>query len=262
MRSPDRLSALPPLEPGAREQGTRQGRAGLSRQSPQPPDARRPRHGRGDGDRARPAAGGCDLHERRRQLLGLGAPLLRVQGLPDPARADERCDGLRRARGGCRQAAPSRARRGRDRGRRRLPDDRAGARDGGAVRRSDRRAHRQQRHVRDDSHAPGAALPRPRLGHRPRQSRLRRAGAGVRRARSGGRAHRGLRRCLRRGARRRTARGDRASRRPGGADAAAVADRDPRAGDRPALEHRRITYRLRPRPEKELFRWQSPTQAR
>ncbi len=60
---------------------------------------------------------------------------------------------------------------------------------------------RQQRHVRDDSHAPGAALPRPRLGHRPRQPRLRRAGAGVRRARGGGRAHRGLRRCLRRGAR-------------------------------------------------------------
>ena len=67
---------------------------------------------------------------------------------------------------------------------------------------------------------------------------------GVRRARGGGRAHRGLRRCLRRGARRGTARRDRAARRPRGADAAAIADRDSRAGDRPALDARRITHRL------------------
>ena len=34
---------------------------------------------------ARAAAGRCDLHERRRQLLGLGAPLLRVQAVPRPS---------------------------------------------------------------------------------------------------------------------------------------------------------------------------------
>ena len=48
----------------------------------------------------------------------------------------------------------------RDRGRRRLPDDRPGARDRGAVRRSDRRPRRQQRHARDDPDAPGAPLSR------------------------------------------------------------------------------------------------------
>ena len=52
---------------------------------------------------------------------------------------------------------------------------------------------------------------------------------------------------------RRTARGDRASRRPGGADAAAIADRDSRAGDRPALEHLGSPTGSEPRPEKELF---------
>ena len=74
---------------------------------------------------------------------------------------------------------------------------------------------------------------------------------GVRRARGGGRAHRGLRRRLRRGARRRTARGDRAARRPGGADAAAIADRDSRAGDRAALDTRRITHLRAQNPTRE-----------
>ena len=67
--------------------------------------------------------------------------------------------------------------------RRRLPDERPGARDGGAVRPADRRPRRQQRHVRDDPHAPGAALSRPRRRHRSRQSRLRRVRARLRRAR-------------------------------------------------------------------------------
>ena len=44
-------------------------------------------------------------------------------------------------------------------GRRRLPDDRAGARDRGAVRREDHLHRRQQRHVRHDPHAPGARVP-------------------------------------------------------------------------------------------------------
>ena len=67
------------------------------------------------------------------------------------------------------------SRRGLLRRRRRLPDGRPGARDRRSVRAADRRAGRQQRHVRDDSDAPGAALPRPRLRHRPRQPGLRRA---------------------------------------------------------------------------------------
>ena len=46
----------------------------------------------------RPAArarAGRDRHERRRQLLGVGSPLLALARVPDAARADERRDGLR-----------------------------------------------------------------------------------------------------------------------------------------------------------------------
>ena len=57
----------------------------------------RPPDGRGDGMAARAAARRRDPHERRRQLLGLGAPLLRVPALRHAARPDERRDGLRRA---------------------------------------------------------------------------------------------------------------------------------------------------------------------
>ena len=58
--------------------------------------------------------------------------------------------------------------------RRRLPHDRAGARDRGPGGPADRRARRQQRDVRHDPHAPGAPLPGPRGRHRPAQPRLRR----------------------------------------------------------------------------------------
>ena len=64
----------------------------------------------------------------------------RWHALPDAARADERRDGLRRAGGGRRQARRPRAHRGLLRRRRRLPDERPGARDGGAVRPADRRS--------------------------------------------------------------------------------------------------------------------------
>ena len=67
--------------------------------------ARRRADGRRDGGAARAAAGRRDPHERRRQLLRLGAPLLRVPPLPDAARADERRHGLRPARRRRRQAA-------------------------------------------------------------------------------------------------------------------------------------------------------------
>ena len=64
---------------------------------------------RGDGDDARTASGGRHPHERRRQFLRLGAPLLRVPALHDAARPDERCDGLRRPRRGGGEADASRS---------------------------------------------------------------------------------------------------------------------------------------------------------
>ena len=74
-------------------------------------------------------------------------------------------------------AAP-RARRHRVRRRRRLPDVRDGARHRGPGGAADHRDRGQQRHLRHDPHAPGAALPRARDRHRPRQPRLRRAARG------------------------------------------------------------------------------------
>ena len=73
------------------------------------PDARRarPRRLRRAPARARARR---DRHERRRQLHRLGASLLALARLPEPARADERRDGLRRAGGGRREGARARAR--------------------------------------------------------------------------------------------------------------------------------------------------------
>ena len=55
---------------------------------------------------------GCDRHQRRRQLLRLGQRLLPVPALSQPARPDQRLDGLRHAGGDRRQAGPPRAHRG------------------------------------------------------------------------------------------------------------------------------------------------------
>ena len=132
--------------------------------------AGRPR--RDHGVPARAAARRRDPDERRRQLHRLGAPLLRVHAVRDAARA----------RAAARWATACRRRSRRKlvhpdrivallRRRRRLPDELAGARDRRAVRAADRRARRQQRHVRDDPHAPGAALPGPRDRHRSRATR-------------------------------------------------------------------------------------------
>ena len=101
------------------------------------------------------------VDERRRQLLRLGAPLLAL------------------ARLSARQLAPTSGAMGYGvpaalaakalepephrrllRRRRRLPDERPGARDRGAVRPAGRRPRRRQRDVRDDPHAPGAARSR------------------------------------------------------------------------------------------------------
>ncbi len=142
-----------------------------------------PRHVAGDGVARRQPARRRDRHQRRRQLRGVAAPAVPLPRLSHAARPLLRCDGVRRA---CRDRRESdlSAAHGRLLERRRLlPDERAGARDRGAVRA--RRGVRggRQRHVRDDPDAPGAHVPGARARHRARQSGLRRAGAGLRRAR-------------------------------------------------------------------------------
>ena len=91
---------------------------------------------------------------------------------------------------------------------------------------------RRQRHVRDDSDAPGAALPGPRERHRSGEPGLRRPRARVRRVRrarrADGRRARGARPRARGG---RPGRAPRAGR-PRGADAAPDPLRDPRRGGR------------------------------
>ena len=77
------------------------------------------------------AAARRDRRQRRGQLHGLGAPLLAVLPLPLAARAALGRDGLRRPGGRGGQARPPRAAGRRVRGRRLLPDVRAGARDDG-----------------------------------------------------------------------------------------------------------------------------------
>ena len=160
------------------------------------------------GGAARAAAGGHDRLQRRGQLRRLAAPLLAVHALPLAARADERRDGLRRPgrdRGEDRRAgAHSRLLRGR----RRLPDERSGARDGGAGARRRALPRRRQRHVRNHPHAPGARVPWPRDRNQPDESGLRRlrgapsaftasASSGRRSShrRSSGRSPRAARRC-------------------------------------------------------------------
>ena len=133
-----------------------------------PGDARgaaAPRRGRddgGDGSASRAPRARRDPDERRRQLHRLGASLLRVPALPDAARAALRRDGIRPPRRDRGEARPSRPGRRLPRRRRRLPHDRAGARDRAPGGCPGRRARRRQRDVRDDPHAPGAALPRSR----------------------------------------------------------------------------------------------------
>ena len=115
--------------------------------------------------------------------------------------------------------------------RRRLPDVRPGAGDGRAVRASVRRARRRQRHAGDDPHAPGArstragsAVPTSSIPTSPRYARV------VRGARRAGRAHGGLRRGLRAGARRRPAGAADPDGRSRGDHAARDADRAARSG--------------------------------
>ena len=81
---------------GLRHPGPRR----VSRQHQARPAARRGQHGRGHRLAEQAPARRRDRHQRRGQLRGVPASLLPVSRLQDPARADQRRDGLRRAGGG------------------------------------------------------------------------------------------------------------------------------------------------------------------
>ena len=152
-----------------------------------------------------------------------------LAALRHPARAAERGDGLRHPGRAGRAAAAPRPDRDRLLRRRRLPDVRSGAghrRAGGAA---DRRPGGQQRHLRDDPHAPGDPLPRARDRHRPAQPGLRRARARLRGARGARRGRGGVPGGVGARARGGHARADRARHRRRGADAACLALGHPRA---------------------------------
>ena len=146
------------------------------------------RPGGGDEDRAAPGAGRHRLHQRRRQLQRLAAPLralLRAAApWPHAAGADLGRHGLRRAGGRGGGAAVPAAHGGQHRRRRRLPDDRAGAGHRHRLRRRARAGQadqhrRRQRQLRHHPHAPGARVPGPGQRQRSVQPRLRGAGAGL-----------------------------------------------------------------------------------
>ena len=213
---------------------------------------RRRRHGRGGRLPARRARRRRRAHQRRGQLLRLGRALLPVAALRHAARAAERRDGLRRAGGAGGEARAPRARGRRVRGRRRLPDVRDGARHRGPGGAADPRDRRQQRHLRDDPHAPGAALPRARDRHRPRQPRLRRPRARLRRPRRADRARRRVPGRLAARADMRRAGADRADHGSGSPDAERFADArsaadEVRDRDRGARQRRRARPRRRDR---------------
>ena len=116
---------------------------------------------------------GGDPHHRRRQLLRVGAPALRLPQVPEPDRPDRRGDGLRdpgRRRGTARLSRPPG---GGVLRRRRRPDDRAGDRDRGAPRDRSRHPRGEQLDVRNHPDAPGAGVSGSRDRHRPHQPGLR-----------------------------------------------------------------------------------------
>ena len=147
---------LKPVNSSAWQEGTRAARKEYEawlEPGPAPGDGR---FRQGDDVAAQAPAARDHRHQRRRQFCGLGASLLSVHRLPDRARADRGLDGLRGARRHRRRAGAPRAAGRRVLRRRRFPHDRAGAGDRRAVRREGDVHRRQQRHVRDDTHAPGA----------------------------------------------------------------------------------------------------------
>ena len=150
--------AMKPVDGKRWKAGDGGGARRISRQHQARAAARRGEHGRGHRLAEQAPARRCHRHQRRRQLRGLPAPLLPVSRLQDPARADQRRHGLRRAGGGGGQDRRARPHGGVARGRRLLPDERPGVRDRRPARRQHRDHGDQQRHVRHDPHAPGARV--------------------------------------------------------------------------------------------------------
>ena len=192
------VSSLPEFAAALRERRAGRVRAGASGRRPRAPTTRRTSgtsRWRATSTSARSWRSSADGFLRRRdpdvrrgQLHRLGAPLRRVHAVRHAGRARARGSMGYGRRGGRRGASSSTrsAIVALLHGRRRLRHELARARDRGAVRPADRRAPRQQRHVRDDPHAPGAHVPRARDRHRSRESRLPRARAGVRRRTASG----------------------------------------------------------------------------
>ena len=123
---------------------------------------------------ARPAAGGCRSSRTApaTSRSGRTASSASAATAPSSRRSRARWATACRPRSPRRSCTPS----GRSLllGGRRLPDERPGARDGGANVAPDPRDRGQQRHVRDDPNAPGTAVTRAASWHRPRQPRFRR----------------------------------------------------------------------------------------
>ena len=227
------LSALAAARARRARGGDAPGAPGLPRQPPQPPDARRARHGRGDGDRAR---AGCrpmrssptaPATSRSGRTASTSSGDFPTQLAPTSGAMGYGVPAARR-----RQAAPSRPGRGRDRGRRRLPDDRPGARDAvqydapivvlivnngmfGTIRMHQERHYPGRVSGTDLVNPDFAALAQAFGAH----------GAVVERTEDFAAA-------FDEALARRTTRRARAARRPRGVDAEAIADRDSRAGDR------------------------------
>ena len=175
------LRALEPVDGAASPTGRRR-----ARRLPREPGAA---GGRGDGvdltavalrALAR-AARRRDHHERRGQLHRLGAPLLQYRDYRTQLAPTTGSMGYGAARGDRREARGPRARGGR------LAGDGCLMMVVGELATAVQYGAAivvivvEQRHVRHDPHAPGAAVSRPRLGHRPAQPRLRRARAALRR---------------------------------------------------------------------------------
>ncbi len=175
---------------------------------PAPRRGPRRRSRRGDAGPARRAARGHRADLRRREPLRLAGPFPAPHDRPLAGRAAQRCHGVRDPGGGRGVAGRARAPRPQRRGRRLLPDERAGAGDRRPPRRRVRRAGGRQRRLRHHRRAPGARVPGTAERHRHDQPRLRRTGApptgrsasGWRRRRSSappspGRGRAGGRRC-------------------------------------------------------------------
>ncbi len=136
--------------------------------------ARRPAREAAAGVRRAPAGAPArhDRHAGRRRGAGLRlrpAPLRPASDPPHPARPGR--PRLRLPGGARGEARPPRGPGARHPRRRRLPDERAGARDGGAPRDRRRRARAQQQRLGLGEGVPAALLPGAVRGHRPRESR-------------------------------------------------------------------------------------------